>query len=590
MSLKFTDLARPAALASYSLIAITAMLFSHQPLADTNNINLDSAIYSDSARHHPVWASKGMVASQEAIATKIGVDILKQGGNAVDAAVAMGYALAVTLPRAGNIGGGGFMMVYLAKENRTIAIDYREMAPSKAHRDMFLDKYGNAVSKLSRFHGLAVGIPGTVMGLQLALEKYGSMSTKQVIAPAIKLARDGIIMTADLANSLRDSRQRLSQWPSSKAIFFKSDGNLYLPGDLFRQPELAHSLSLISKYGSKGFYEGETARRISHAVVENGGVLSVADFKAYRAVEREAVMGTYRGYTIASMPAPSSGGIHLVQMLNTLEQFPIGEMGHNSADTIHVMTEAMRRAYADRSHYLGDPDFVKIPVKALTSKTYGKMLAKQIDMDKATLSKDISATEKLPYESDQTTHYSIIDQFGNAVSNTYTLNFSYGSGIVANGTGILLNNEMDDFSTKPGTPNGYGLIGGESNAVASYKRPLSSMTPTIVLKDGRPYFVTGTPGGSRIITTTLQVIMNVIDHSMNIAEANAAARIHHQWLPDILRVEQGISLDTLKLLRAKGHHVEVKDAMGSSHTVMLSANGVFGASDTRQASSLSKGH
>jgi len=583
---------RAITLCQLTLASLTAVTVSNAAFADvtSNKINKDQAIYSEMARHHPVWAQQGMVASQEALATKIGVDILEQGGNAIDAAVAVGYALAVTLPRAGNIGGGGFMLVYLADEQRTVAIDYREMAPGKAHRDMYLDSDGDANATLSRYHGLAVGIPGTVMGLELALKKYGTMTTKQILAPAIKLAKQGIVVTPDLANSLRASKGRLTRWTSAQTIFFKADGTNYQPGERLKQPELADSLSLISQHGYQGFYQGVTAQKISRAVQEAGGVLSVEDFAAYKAIIRQPVSGEYRGYQVVSMPPPSSGGLHVVQMLNTLEQFPIDKMGHNSAATIHLMSEAMRRAYADRSLYLGDPDFVKVPLKALTSKQYGKQLASQIDLNKASLSSDISPTKKLPYESNETTHYSVIDKFGNAVSNTYTLNFSYGSGLVAAGTGILLNNEMDDFSAKPGTPNGFGLIGGEANSVQPYKRPLSSMTPTMVLKDGKPYLVTGSPGGSRIITTTLQLIMNVLDHKMNIAEASAAPRIHHQWLPDELRIEQGISPDTIRLLQQKGHKVVTKSSMGSTQTIMLSDHGLYGASDPRRPSALSKGH
>lgn len=576
-------------LAIASVLALSVVTVAQADITK-NKINKDQAIYSQMAIHHPVWAKEGMVASQEALATQIGVDILKQGGNAIDAAVAVGYALAVTLPRAGNIGGGGFMMVYLADEKRTIAIDYREMAPGKAHRDMYLNKNGDADPALSRYHGLAVGIPGTVMGFELALHKYGTMTTKQVLAPAIALAKDGITITPDLANSLSASQRRLTQWPSTQAIFFKPDGSPFEPGNLLKQPELAHSLNLIAKHGSDGFYQGETAKKISRAVQEAGGVLSVEDFAAYKAVIRQPVSGEYRGYQVVSMPPPSSGGVHIVQMLNTLEQFPIDKMGHNTADTIHVMSESMRRAYADRSHYLGDPDFVKVPLKALTSKQYGKQLATQIDINKASLSSDISPTKKLPYESNETTHYSVVDKYGNAVSNTYTLNFSYGSGLVAPGTGILLNNEMDDFSAKPGTPNGFGLIGGEANSVQPYKRPLSSMTPTMVLHNDKPYIVTGSPGGSRIITTTLQLIMNVIDHDMNIAEASAAQRIHHQWLPDELRIEKGLNQDTIKLLKRKGHNIVEKSSMGSTQTIMLTDHGVYGASDPRRPSALSQGH
>lgn len=549
-----------------------------------------SAIYSQMAIHHPVWAANGMVASQEALATQIGVDIMQQGGNAIDAAVAVGYALAVTLPRAGNLGGGGFMLVYLADEQRSIAIDYREVAPQAAYPDMYLDDAGNPDSQLSRFHGLAVGVPGTVLGFELALNKYGSMSLAQVMAPAIKLARDGIVVTPDLANSLRATKKRLSQWPSTQSIFYKADGSNYQPGEILKQADLANTLSAIAKKGSPAFYQGPIAKQISDSVRDAGGIMTMQDLASYKAIERQPVTGDYRGYQVISMPPPSSGGVHIVQMLNMLAQFPIDKMGHNSAATIHVMAESMRRAYADRSLYLGDPDFVNVPVAALTNQQYAKQLVSQINLNKATPSSDVSPGTLLPYESNQTTHYSVVDKFGNAVSNTYTLNFSYGSGLVADGTGVLLNNEMDDFSAKPGTPNAYGLIGGKANAVAAKKRPLSSMTPTIVLKDNKPYLVTGSPGGSRIITTTLQVIMNVIDHNMNIAEASAAPRFHHQWLPDVIRIEKGLNVDTINLLESKGHKVEVKAAMGSTQTIMLTEEGVYGASDPRRPNALSLGY
>lgn len=550
----------------------------------------ENSIYSHMATVQPIWAKQGMVSSQEALATQAGVQILKQGGNAVDAAVAVGFALAVTLPRAGNIGGGGFMMVHLAKENKTVAIDYREMAPSKAHKDIFLNEKGNVDAKLSREHGLAVGVPGTVMGMELALKQYGTMSMQQVTAPAIKMASEGISVTPDLASSLTGLKRRISQWPSSAEIFYKAGGSDYQIGEILKQPELAHSLSLIAKHGSKGFYEGETAKKIVNAVQDAGGIMTLNDLKHYNAVEREPVTGDYRGYQVVSMPPPSSGGIHIIEMLNMLENFEIGKLGHNTASTLHLMTESMRRAYADRSEYLGDPDFYDVPVAALINKDYAKKLASQIAIGKATPSSDIKPGKLAPYESNQTTHYSVVDKWGNAVSNTYTLNFSYGSGLVAKGTGILLNNEMDDFSAKPGTPNGFGLVGGEANAVEGNKRPLSSMSPTIVMKDGKPFIVTGSPGGSRIITTTLQVIMNVIDHDLNIAEATAAPRIHHQWLPDVLRVEQSLNRDTIELLESKGHQVDVSRAMGSTQSIMVTEQGIFGSSDPRRAGAETLGY
>lgn len=550
----------------------------------------ESSIFSQMATAQPVWAKHGMVASQETLASRTGVEILKQGGNAVDAAVAVAFSLAVTLPRAGNIGGGGFMLVHIAKENKTIAIDYREMAPSKAKKDIFLDENGDAVEKLSREHGLAVGVPGTVMGMSLALEKYGTMTLAQVAAPAIKMAQEGISVTPDLAESLAGLKRRMTQWPTTAAIFYKADGSDYQADDILKQPELAHSLSLIAEKGTKGFYEGETATKLINAVKDAGGIMTLDDLKNYKVVERDPVRGEYRGYEVVSMPPPSSGGVHIIEMLNVLQQFPIDKLGHNTAQTIHLMAETMKHAYADRSEYLGDPDFYKVPVTALTSKDYAQKIASQIAMNKTTPSAEIKPGKLAPYESDQTTHFSVVDKWGNAVSNTYTLNFSYGSGLVAKGTGILLNNEMDDFSAKPGVPNGYGLVGGDANAVEGNKRPLSSMSPTIVMKDGKPFLVTGSPGGSRIITTTLQIIMNVIDHGLNIAEASNAARGHHQWLPDELRVESSLNRDTISLLEAKGHKVKVQSAMGSTQSIMVTEQGIFGASDPRHSGSEAIGY
>ncbi|MGP4951716.1 gamma-glutamyltransferase, partial [Psychrobacter sp. T6-1] len=466
-------------------------------ISTTNKAKTDQAIYSADAIHHPVWAKNGMVATQEALASDIGLQILKDGGNAVDAGVAVGFALAVTLPRAGNIGGGGFMMIYDAKKGKTVALDYREKAPSSASRDMYLDSDGNAVSDLSRFHGLAVGVPGTVAGLLKALDDHGTMSREQVMAPAIALAENGIEVTAGLSESLTALTDRLQKWPSTKKVFFKPDGSAYQPGERLKQLELARSLKLIAAQGADGFYKGETARKLVKAVNDAGGNMSVQDLANYEAIARAPVTGDYRGYEIVSMPPPSSGGIHIVQILNILEGYPLDDYGQNSAQTIHLMAEAMQLAYADRAEYLGDSDFVDVPESGLTSQAYADNLRRLINPNKATPAKTIKANNPLPYESDQTTHFSIVDKDGNAIANTYTLNFSYGTGLVAEGTGILLNNEMDDFSAKPGTPNGYGLLGGDANAVEAGKRPLSSMSPTLVFKDDKPYIVTGSPGGSR---------------------------------------------------------------------------------------------
>ncbi|MDO6610845.1 gamma-glutamyltransferase [Shewanella sp. 1_MG-2023] len=577
---------KPIAISTSIAIALSLTAASTTSVSAAN----EQSIFSRAATAQPIWAKNGMVASQESLATRIGVDILKQGGNAVDAAVAVGFALSVTLPRAGNIGGGGFMMVHLAETNKTIAIDYRETAPAKAHKDIFLDEKGNANPKLSREHGLAVGVPGTVMGLELALTKYGTMSLKDVIKPAIGLANDGIVINSDLADSLDGLKRRISQWPSSAEIFYKKNGDSFSVNDKLVQTDLGHSLSLIAKHGSKGFYQGETAEKIVSAINLAGGIMSLDDLKNYTVVEREPVRGSYRGYEVVSMPPPSSGGIHIIEMLNVLENYPIQKLGHNTAQTLHLMTETMKHAYADRSEYLGDPDFNPVPIAALTSQKYADTIAKQIAFNKATPSAEIKAGDIAPYESDQTTHYSVVDQWGNAVSNTYTLNFSYGSGLVAAGTGILLNNEMDDFSAKPGSPNGYGLIGGEANSVQGNKRPLSSMSPTIVMKDGKPFLITGSPGGSRIITTTLQVIMNVIDHQLNVAEATAAPRIHHQWLPDYIGVETSLNDDTITLLESKGHKVKRSNAMGSTQSILINEHGIYGASDPRRAGSETLGH
>jgi len=481
------------------------------------------------------------------------------------------------------------MMVHLAENNETFAVDYRETAPEKTHKDIFLDDQGNAVSKLSRTHGLAVGIPGTVKGLVLALEQYGTMSLGRIIEPAIKLAKKGIIVTPDLASSLTSLKKRISQWPSSKEIFYKKNNQNYQPGERLVQTDLAHSLNKIALLGSKGFYQGEIAEKIVNAVQGAGGVMTQKDLLNYEVIIRKPVWGEYRGYQIASMPPPSSGGVHIIQMLNMLEEYPIKELGHNSAETIHLMAEVMKRAYADRSKYLGDPSFVKIPLKGLTDKQYAKELSKKIT-GKATPSNLITSGKPLPYESNETTHYSVVDKWGNAVSNTYTLNFSYGSGLVAAGTGIMLNNEMDDFSAKPGVPNAYGMIGGDANSVQAGKRPLSSMSPTFILKNKKPFLITGSPGGSRIITTTLQMILNVIDHDMNLAEATISSRIHHQWLPDEIRVEKSLNKDTVELLKQKGHKVIRKSSMGSTQSIMLTEKGLWGYSDLRRSGALTTGY
>lgn len=540
-------------------------------------------------RMHPEQGTKGMVVTSHFLATESAQAVLAKGGNAIDAAVTAAFSLAVTQPRSGNIGGGGFMLISSEEKDEVVAIDYREKAPAKASRDMFLDDKGNADKNRSRYTHLASGVPGTVAGLALALKEYGTISLKEAMAPAIKLAEEGFIVTPRFSDGLKETKEILQQWDSSREIFYKEDGSFYEPGDRFIQKDLAETLKRIATKGPKEFYEGKTAELLVAEMQRHNGLITMDDMKAYRAVIREPVQGSYRGYDVFSMSPPSSGGIHIVQILNILEGYPISKLGHNSARTIHYMSEAMKRAYADRSQYLGDSDFIDVPLEGLISKKYASLLRTQINPEQATPSEAIAPGNPLPYESNETTHFSVVDQYGNAVSNTYTINFSYGSGIVVEGAGFLLNNEMDDFSAKPGVPNAYGLIGGEANKIEPNKRMLSSMSPTILKKDGRNFLVTGSPGGSQIITTTLQVIMNVIDHDLNIQSAVAAPRIHHQWLPDEIRIEEGLSPDTIQVLEDKGHTIEQKAAMGAIQSIMVRDGVMYGGADPRRSTSLAKG-
>ena len=543
------------------------------------------------ARELPVVARHGMVVSQEARASLIGIDILKRGGNAVDAAVAVGFALAVTLPRAGNLGGGGFMLVHLAKTRETFAIDYRETAPLDTPKNVFLDEAGNFVPALSQEGALGIGVPGTVAGLALAHKNYGSgkFSLADLIAPAQKLANEGMAVDETLAESLAAAAKRLGKYPSTKAIFLHGDGSAPQAGDVLVQADLAGTLASIAANGPEAFYHGAIADKIAAAVQGAGGKMTAQDLADYRAIVRAPVRGTYRGHEIASMPPPSSGGVHVVEILNLLEGFPIADMGHNTAATLHVMAESMKLAYADRSKYLGDPDFTHVPVAGLTAKAYADELRKGISLDVARPAKNIAPGNPVPYESDQTTHFSIIDGDGNGVANTYTLNFYYGVGLVAEGTGVLLNNELDDFAAKPGVANAFGLVGGDANAPGPRKRPLSSMSPTLVFQNGELELATGSPGGSRIITTVVQVIMDAIDHRLNAAEAVDSPRIHHQWLPDQLRIERGLSQDTIALLEAKGHVVVKSETIGVSETIFRSDGVLMGAADPRQRNALAVG-
>ena len=543
------------------------------------------------ARPQGVLARGGMVVAQEARAAQIGADILKSGGNAIDAAVATGFALAVSYPRAGNIGGGGFMVIHLADGGDT-TIDYRETAPGRIDARSFLDEAGNADPGKSRDSALAIGVPGTVAGLALAEQKYGSgkFTLAELIAPAIAMARDGIAVSDDTADSLPSVGPRLSRWAASAKIFFKTDGGALGPGDRLVQSDLADSLETIARAGPRAFYEGPVAQKIATAVQAAGGVMTTDDLKAYQAIERPPVRGNYRGYDVVSMAPPSSGGVELIEMLNILEGYDLGGIARaNAAQALHLMVEAMKRAYADRALFLGDPDRVANPVGLLTSKKYAAGWRVGIDPVRATAAADIRAGEVAQPEGRNTTHFSVVDRFGNAVANTYTLNFSYGVGLVAEGTGILLNNELDDFAAKAYAPNAYGLVGAEANAPGPGKRPLSSMTPSILLKDGKPVLVTGSPGGSRITTTVLQVIVNVIDRGMDIAAAVAAPRLHEQWMPDQVYVEPGIADDVVAALVAGGDKVVPQRPFTSANSIMIAPEGFVGAADPRTRGALAVG-
>jgi gamma-glutamyltranspeptidase / glutathione hydrolase len=539
---------------------------------------------------HSLPAEHGMVVAQEKTAARIGTDILKRGGNAVDAAVATGFAMAVTYPRAGNIGGGGFMIIHSVDRHEDVAIDYRETAPAATTSSIFLGADGKPDNAKSRDSALGIGIPGTPAGLARALEKYGSgkFSLAELLQPAIDLARNGVVLIDDSADTLPEWHRRLARWPTAAKIFSRPDGTPLREGDTLVQTDLAATLSAIAAQGPRGFYEGPVAEKLAKAIGEAGGIMTTDDLKAYRPVIREPVRGTYRGYDIVSMPLPSSGGVGLVETLNILEGFPMSDMKQGSAASLHVLIEAMKRAYADRAHYLGDPAFVSAPVATLITKDYAAKQRAGIDLDHATPWTDALATPP-PREGSNTTHFSVVDSFGNAVSNTYTLNFSYGVGLVAAGTGVLLNNELDDFTAAPGASNAYGLVGYDANLPSPGKRPLSSMSPTIVLKDSKPVLVTGSPGGSRIISTVLQVIVNVLDYHMDVAAAVAAPRLHHQWLPDEVRIERGFTEATLDALRAKGHRIVEPMGQTSANSIAVTASGLLGAPDPRTRGSEAAG-
>jgi gamma-glutamyltranspeptidase/glutathione hydrolase len=515
----------------------------------------------------PVRAKHGMVVSSHYLASEAGIEMLKKGGNAVDAAIATGFALAVTHPSAGNIGGGGFMIVYL-NDGRVKAFDFREKAPAAAHERMYLDADGRYVRGLNHEGYLSIGVPGTVAGFFLAHEQLGRKPMKDLIAPAVALAEKGFPLSWALYDDFKDLASEFKQYPASAKVFLKNGEGLYEPGEIWRQQDLAKTLKRIQKYGREGFYQGETARLIAADMRKNGGLVTEEDLANYAAKEREPIHGTYRGYDIYSMCPPSSGGTALVEMLNILEGFDLREAGHSSAQHLHLMAEAMRRAYADRARYLGDPDFnPDMPIVKLISKNYAEQLRRSISLNRASPSDPVAFSDA--YESTETTHYSVVDPEGNAVVVTYTLEDGYGSKIVAEGTGFLLNNEMGDFNPWPGHTDSTGRIGTAPNLVAPNKRMLSSMTPTIVARNGKPYLLIGSPGGRTIINTVLQVIVNVIDFEMDVAEAIAAPRIHHQWLPNVLHIEElGTTKDSQRLLEMMGHRVRVSRSSRSQGRAM----------------------
>ena len=539
----------------------------------------------------PVRARQGMVVSVDEQASRVGVEVLKEGGNAVDAAIATAFALAVTHPAAGNLGGGGFLLLRF-KDGRATFLDFRERAPAAASRDMYLDSSGSVIPQASTVGLRAAAVPGTVAGLEYASRKYGRLRWSRLVAPAVALARKGFPVSFELAQSLSSPKtvERLSRFPASNRIFLRNglrnglrDERFYQPGERFVQRDLGRTLERIRRRGARDFYHGRTARELAAFVEQHGGLITLEDLRNYQVAEREPITGTYRGYQITSAPPPSSGGVVLLQMLNILEGVPLAEKGALSADAIHWTVETMRRAFADRARYLGDPDFVRIPVRGLTDKKYAETLRASIDSERATPSLNVAAGDPMPFEAGETTHVSAVDREGNAAALTYTLNDLYGCGVTVEGLGFLLNNEMDDFTAKPGVPNDAGLIQGETNNIAPGKRPLSSMTPTVVARDGKLVLVLGSPGGPKIISTVLNVLLGVTDYKMGVQRAVDAPRFHHQWLPDSIRMEPGFSPDTIALLEARGHQFDIGDYFGDAHTIALGPDGwLLGAADPRR--------
>ena len=536
------------------------------------------------ATTNPEYGQNGMIVSTSRQASEAGIEILKKGGNAIDAAVAVGFALAVTSPSNGNIGGGGFLVASFAN-GLSITLDHREKAPQNAHRNMFLNDSGNVIPGMSLYSRASSGVPGTVDGLIRALEDHGSgnISLREAINPAIYLAERGFKISYYEANILNVYKSFFAKNKAASKIFIKDNGKPWKKGDKLIQKDLAKTLKRIARYGRDGFYSGNVAEMIVKEMQRGNGLITLQDLENYSSKYRSPVFGTYKEYEIVSMGPPSSGGALLINMLNMLENYPMHNLSWNSSEYIHLMTEVERRAYADRAEHMGDPDFWNVPMVMLTSKHYAKTRIKDIDLNKATPSSLISASKKTSYESPETTHYSVVDSWGNAVSVTTTINLGYGNGCVVEGAGFFLNNEMDDFSSKPGVPNAFGLIGNEANAVEAEKRPLSSMTPTIVLKNSKPFLVIGSPGGSTIITTVMQTILNVVDHNMDIKEAVCASRFHSQWLPDVIQYEPRSLINDLKnALESKNHKLVPRNGyIGEANGIIITEEGYFGGGDCR---------
>tara|TARA_Y100001936_G_scaffold248132_1_gene295355 strand:+ start:2410 stop:4107 length:1698 start_codon:yes stop_codon:yes gene_type:complete len=547
-----------------------------------------ASIFNPNSIVHPEVDENGMVVSQHYLASSVGVQILEDGGNAYDASIAIAFALAVVLPRAGNIGGGGFMVMYDEKSNKTFSIDYREKAPALATKDMYLNDDGTVNKKRAREGILSVGVPGTVYGMWEVHKKFGSLPWKKLLEPAIKLAEEGFIMSPFMVDALNKRYKKLSKYNNFKEIFYK-DFPIQMNKRLL-QLELAATLKIISNNGVKGFYEGEIADKIVLDMINKNGLIRHRDLKDYRPVWREPLKGDFKGYKIVTMAPPSSGGIHIIQMLNILENFNLKELGHNSAAYASLLSEAMKFAYADRSKYLADPDFFEVPTSKLISKQYAQAILKKIKLNKITPSSEILPGKLIPHESEDTTHFSVADSFGNVVTNTYTLNSGYGSGVVITNTGVIMNNEMDDFVSAPGIPNQFGLLGDDANKIEPFKRPLSSMTPTLVFKDSKPIIATGSPGGSVIITAVLQFLLNTLVFDMEISDATVVPRIHHQWDPDILFLEKGFDLNHAKEIESYGQEIMITGPRTALESLEIKNDLFYGYGDTRRPDSSAKGY